>query len=109
MKNDCKFKPRISDSEKSYNQGLKETQTMLRRAAVQDPFENTQPSQVVVKGLNNHISRIAIAKNRKLQEQEAFLLPSQKKQLQKIREQQNAYMQENQFDMDQQNMMLMQE
>ena len=49
---------------------------MIRKAAIKDPFENTQPSEMVVKGLSSHISRIMIAKHRKIQEQEAFLLPS---------------------------------
>lgn len=41
-----------------------------------------------VKGINNHLARIMQAKQQKIMEQEAFMLPSQKKALARLREEQ---------------------
>lgn len=74
-KKNCKFAPNIKESEKS-----------LRVIHKPCP-ELTDPE---LKGLNNHLARIFQAKQQKIQEQEVFLLPSQKKALQKFRLQQQS-------------------
>lgn len=102
MKRACKFKPEIRQSEKSYTQMLKhDDRRMLMVPMQQDPFMPPAPTEEI-KGLSTHLQRQAVAKQRKMQEEEAFLLPSQKKQLQKmrIREAQHFYMQQNQYQLE---------
>ena len=72
----CKFKPEIKQSEKSYSQMMKNDvqQRMLMMPMQQDPFTQAQSEEI--KGLTTHLKRQAIAKQKKMQEEEAFLLPS---------------------------------
>ena len=72
MKKECRFKPSIDKSGKSYTQN--------------DPYyQQATGMEGAIKGLSTHIQRQIIAKQRKMQGEEVFLLPSQRKQLQKIR------------------------
>ena len=57
----------------------------MRKAEVTNPNSSVQPVELAVRGLNTHMSRIMLAKQKKIEEQEAFLLPSQKKALLKLR------------------------
>lgn len=79
MRKACKFKPEIGKSEQSLNQVVKQS-----RQRSSNSYSQVAPSDQV-RGLQTHIERQMLAKARKLQEEEAFLLPSQRKQLQKMR------------------------
>ena len=65
VKKQCKFKPQIDKSEKSYSKNVKETQHLKKIIGNNNLNPDSQPIEAVVKGLNTHIQRHMVAKQRK--------------------------------------------